>query len=30
MEGLDLEEMTKEEIVDHLHTSCCPVLKKLA
>jgi hypothetical protein len=29
MEGLDLDEMTKDEIVEHLHKSCCPVLKNL-
>jgi hypothetical protein len=27
---LDLDDMTKEDIVDHLASACCPVLNRLA
>ena len=26
---LNLEKMTRDQILEHLRTSCCPVLKKL-
>ena len=29
LNGLNLHSITKEDIVEHLEKSCCPVLKKL-
>jgi hypothetical protein len=29
LDGLPLEDMTKEDIICHLAIACCPVLKKM-
>ena len=29
LEGINLEQMRRSQIIDHLEKSCCPALKKL-